>query len=63
MISTLIGILFVVIGFMGTLRWAEEFAVILRGLIPVSLILGGLVGILAGVSSLQARRKRDNAKK
>lgn len=63
MIASLIGILFIALGLYGILNWAHEFVVVIKGLVPISLILGGLLGLFAGVSSLQARRKKDHAKK
>lgn len=63
MIAALVGLVFVGLGVLGILHWAPEFSIVVKGLVPISLILGGLMGIFAGVSSLQARRAKDHGKK
>lgn len=62
MIAVLVGLIFIAAGFWGLLRWFGDFMVMVRGLGPISILLGGLVGVLAGISSLQARRKNDGSK-
>jgi hypothetical protein len=62
MIAILVGLIFIGAGFWGLVTWSSDFLSVMRGLGPISLFLGGIVGILAGVSSLQARRKNDGSK-
>lgn len=62
MISFLIGLLFIATGLYGIVRWFPDFAIVLRGLIPMSLVLGGLVAVVAGFGAITGR-KRSNAKK
>ena len=62
MIAVLVGLIFVVIGAWGIARWFSDFIMVMRGLGPVSVLLGGLVAMVTGFSSLQPRR-RGNAEK
>jgi len=62
MIAVLVGLVFVVLGAWGIARWFGEFLLVMRGIGPVSVLLGGLVAVVTGFSSLQPRR-RGNAEK
>jgi hypothetical protein len=62
MIAVLVGLVFVVAGAWGIARWFSDFVLVVRGLGPVSVLLGGLVAVVTGFSSLQPRR-RSNAEK
>jgi hypothetical protein len=62
MIAVLVGLIFVVAGAWGIARWFPDFIIVVRGLGPVSVLLGGLVAVVTGFSSLQPRR-RSNAEK
>lgn len=62
MIAVLVGLVFVVLGAWGIARWFTDFLLVMRGLGPVSVLLGGLVAVVTGFSSRQPRR-RSNAEK
>lgn len=63
MIATLIGCLFIIFGFWGILAWFPDFLTILRGFVPISLVLGGLVAIASGLGSLRKPRAHEKNKK
>ena len=52
-LSLLIGAVVAIIGLILLIAWWYEFLFILRGCIPVMLILGGVVAVVAGFSELK----------
>ena len=62
MISIFVGLLFIGVGFWGLLSWYTDLWIVVKGLGPVSLLLGGIIGVMAGVTSLRDRRKNDGSK-
>jgi len=62
MIATLIGSVFIVLGFWGILIWFPDFLTVIRGFLPVSLIAGGIIAIASGLGSLRKKRKNDKTK-
>lgn len=52
-LSLLIGTIVAIFGLILLLAWWYEFMFILRGIIPVILILGGILAVLAGISELK----------
>lgn len=63
MIAVLVGLVFVVAGAWGIAHWFPDFVVVVRGLGPVSVLLGGLVAVVTGLSSLPPRRRGNVEKK
>lgn len=53
MIAIIFGLITIVLGGYGIYAWLSDFFVFLKGLIPISLIFGGLISVLAGISSLK----------
>lgn len=53
MLSILLGTVTVALGIYGLLHWSSHVLVFLKAIIPVSFICGGLIAILAGISSLR----------
>ncbi|MBI3012422.1 MAG: hypothetical protein HYY63_02235 [Elusimicrobia bacterium] len=53
MISILIGLLTVCLGAFGAAIWFPQLIFMLKGLLPISMVCGGLIAILAGISSLR----------
>ncbi|MFN0118295.1 MAG: hypothetical protein ACKVQC_08425 [Elusimicrobiota bacterium] len=62
MTAVLIGIVFIFLGIWGMISWSSEFIVILKGFLPLSLFFGGVVAVMAGVSSLVPKRMKDEKK-
>ncbi len=47
--AVIIGILFIAIGIGGLVSWFPDFLSVLRGLGPISILLGGIVALVAGI--------------
>lgn len=62
MTAIFVGLSFVVVGIWGMMRWFPDFLIFARGLLPFSLFLGGVMALIAGVSSLQSRGGNGNKK-
>ena len=60
LIAGIVGILL----WIGTIAsWFSDFAVILRGCIPPALILGGIIAVIAGFSSIKDKIAEKKASK
>lgn len=53
MLSIILGLLTVALGSYGVYYCRGDFFVAMKGLIPLSFVCGGIVAILAGISSLR----------
>ena len=53
MMSLILGLLTAAIGGYGIYHWLGDSFILLKGLIPLSFICGGLLAVLAGISSLK----------
>ncbi len=47
------GIIAVVIGVIGIVRWPTDLLVVLKGSVPLMIALGGLLAIIAGITSIK----------
>jgi hypothetical protein len=56
MIAVIVGVVFVLLGIWGAVAWFPEVLVIVKGFGSVSLIIGGVVAVIAGMSSLKSMR-------
>jgi len=56
-ISVICGLVAVLLGLIGIVRWWDLFAKALLATIPAILILGGLIALAAGVSELKDASK------
>ena len=52
MISVLLGLIFLGLGIFGLTQYWSEFLIFVKGFLPFSLAVSGIIAILAGVSSL-----------
>lgn len=52
-LSIVIGALVAVVGLILLVKWSHELLFVLRGTVPIMLILGGLIALLAGISELK----------
>ena len=52
-LSLLIGTIIAITGFILLIAWWYEFLFLLRGIVPVLLIFGGIIAVLAGFSELK----------
>ncbi len=62
MTAVVIGIIFVVLGGYGLLFWFKDFVTVLRGFLPVSILVGGIVALISGIGSLRPKRSDEKAK-
>jgi hypothetical protein len=53
MLATMVGLAFMAVGLWGMFHWWQELTVVLKGLIPISLFLGGGVAAVVGLASLK----------
>jgi small neutral amino acid transporter SnatA (MarC family) len=56
------GIVAVVFGVIGFSLWWNDFMIILKGGIPILLILGGILAVYVGLDDMQDRMKEDRQK-
>ncbi|MFQ5952751.1 MAG: hypothetical protein ACE5JK_05025 [Candidatus Omnitrophota bacterium] len=52
-LSLLIGAVVAIVGLILLIAWWYEFLFLLRGCIPVTLILGGVIAVIAGLGELK----------
>ena len=60
------GIVAVVLGVVGLILWWTEFLQILKGAIPILLVLGGILGIYLGIEDVKtssSAKKEESEKK
>ena len=63
MISTFVGVIFILLGFWGVMIWFHDFMIVIRGFGALSLVLGGILAIVFGVSSMTPQRTDDKKEK
>lgn len=56
MASIIGGIVALGLGIWGLVSWWWDFVLVLRGAVPFVIVLGGIVAITAGISSMRDRR-------
>jgi hypothetical protein len=52
MLTVIIGLLFIIAGGWGMFKWYGDFIFILKGFLPFMLFMGGLIAVVAGVTSI-----------
>jgi len=57
MASIIGGVVAIILGLIGLIRWHDALVTILEGTIPIFLLLGGTIAILAGMSGMKASSK------
>ncbi len=58
MVSIVGGAVAVILGLTGLIIWWGDFIVIIKGMLPIFLLLGGLIAVLAGLSDMKESSKR-----
>jgi small neutral amino acid transporter SnatA (MarC family) len=56
------GIVSVVLGVIGFSLWWQDFLMILKGSVPILLILGGILAVYVGIDDMQDRAKDEQQK-
>ena len=62
-LSLAIGGVITIVGLILLAMWWKEFLFLLRTIIPVVLILGGVISIIAGISEFKDTHKAEETKK
>ena len=57
MASIIGGVVAIILGLMGLIGWWDALVIILKGAIPIFLLLGGTIALLAGISEMKASSK------
>jgi ABC-type transport system involved in multi-copper enzyme maturation permease subunit len=52
MLAILLGFVFVVAGALGMFIWKGDFVIVLKGLLPFLLLVGGVISVVAGITSI-----------
>ncbi|MBL7071615.1 MAG: hypothetical protein ISS26_05550 [Candidatus Omnitrophica bacterium] len=63
MASIIGGGIAMVLGILGLTLWWDPFLAILKGSVPVLLLLGGLISLIAGMSEIKEASKKIKKKK
>lgn len=53
MVALIVGVVITVIGILGILRWVSAFVLVLKGSVPIMLVCGGLLAVVAGITSIK----------
>jgi arginine exporter protein ArgO len=56
------GIVSVILGVIGLSLWANDFLIILKGGVPIMLILGGILAVYVGLDDMQDRMREERQK-
>lgn len=62
MLAILVGILFIVAGCFGISLWSSDFMFVIRGIMPFMFAVGGLISVVAGISSIKDRADKSQKK-
>ena len=67
MVALVMGIVVVVLGLLGIVSWFGDFVLVLKGSVPAMFVLGGLLAIVAGITSIkdaaEAKKLEEERKK
>ena len=53
MVALVIGVVIAVLGVVGIFRWTTAFVIVLKGSVPIMLVCGGLLAVIAGITSIK----------
>jgi arginine exporter protein ArgO len=56
------GVVSVILGIIGFTQWWSEFVIILKGGVPIMLILGGILAVYVGLDAMQDRMREERQK-
>jgi hypothetical protein len=60
MVHLIVGLVLLILGAWGIIEWWEDFSELLRGLVPLSLVLVGLAAIGAGFKKPEGEREGED---
>ena len=58
MVSVIGGAIAVILGLVGLVGWWSYFLTIVKGSLPIFLLLGGLIALIAGMSDIKESPKK-----
>lgn len=53
MVALIIGLIVIILGVIGIITWVKDFIVVLRGAVPAMFLCGGLLAVIAGITSIK----------
>lgn len=53
------GVISVILGILGVIGWRHEFGTVLKGAVPITLLLGGALALYIGYNELQEKLRKD----
>jgi arginine exporter protein ArgO len=56
------GVVAVILGIIGFTQWWSEFVTILKGGVPIMLMLGGILAVYVGLDAMQDRMREERQK-
>jgi len=56
------GAISVILGIIGLIEWRHEFGIILKGVVPLILLLGGVLALYVGYDELQEKFREEKQK-
>ncbi|MDD5099763.1 MAG: hypothetical protein PHP66_02310 [Syntrophales bacterium] len=56
------GVVSIVVGVIGFSLWWNDFIIILKGGVPIILIMGGILAVYVGLDAIQDRAKEERQK-
>ena len=63
MVAVLVGAVFIGLGIWGIVHWFHEFLIALKGFVPISILIGGVVSLITGLATFQTRAINDKSEK
>ncbi|OGS18944.1 MAG: hypothetical protein A2219_07950 [Elusimicrobia bacterium RIFOXYA2_FULL_50_26] len=52
MLAIIVGLVFMVLGLLGLLAWWPDFIAVFKGFVPIMIMIGGLIAVVAGATSV-----------
>ncbi len=59
MLSIFIGLVTAGLSLWGLIHWRVDLVVVLKGLLPLCFLMGGIIAVIAGASVLGGKRSED----
>jgi hypothetical protein len=53
MMAMVVGLIFILLGLWGIITWRDSFLMVLKGIVPLMLVCGGLLSLIAGVTAIK----------
>lgn len=53
MLAVIVGLIFMALGLWGVISWWPSFMIVLKGLVPIMIVCGGFLAVIAGVTSIR----------